>query len=137
MNEHSYAEQARNYAIRKYIEPSRRRHDSIVRIPVSDVHRSLGLVNRFPLVCNALRSQKFLRENNLLLEPSREGPPSGLGSRVVLIYRLGGEGQNTAHAEDSLLSSRGLLKDVFESLGGGEAFIRKERENFHGPGEDA
>jgi hypothetical protein len=30
---------------------------------------------------------------------------------------------------------RGVAKEVFGSLGGGEAFLRNERENFHGPGD--
>jgi hypothetical protein len=31
---------------------------------------------------------------------------------------------------------RGIAKEVFQSLGGGEAFIRGEREHFYGPGDD-
>jgi hypothetical protein len=31
------------------------------------------------------------------------------------------------------LRLRGTLKGVFQSLGGGEEFIRRERENFCGP----
>ena len=30
---------------------------------------------------------------------------------------------------------RGVAKEVFRSLGGGETFLRKERERFHGPGD--
>jgi hypothetical protein len=30
---------------------------------------------------------------------------------------------------------RGVAKEVFRSLGGGEAFLRKEREEFRGPGD--
>ncbi len=136
MSKNSYAEQVRAFALRKYIEPGRRRQDSIVRVPVSDVHRSLGFNNRFPLVCNALRAHKFLTANNLILE-NQEGPPSRQGARVVLIYRLKDDRQEVGKPEGSLLSSRGFLKDVFDSLGGGEAFIRKERENFYGPRDDA
>jgi hypothetical protein len=39
-------------------------------------------------------------------------------------------------AESLFLQLRGIAKEVFQSLGGGEAFIRKEREQFYGPGDD-
>jgi hypothetical protein len=32
---------------------------------------------------------------------------------------------------------RGIAKEVFQDLGGGEAFIRGEREHFYGPGDDS
>ncbi len=35
-------------------------------------------------------------------------------------------------AADSLLRLHGIAKDVFASLGGGEEFIRRERENWYG-----
>ena len=31
---------------------------------------------------------------------------------------------------------RGIAKEVFQDLGGGEAFIRSEREGFYGPGDE-
>ena len=31
---------------------------------------------------------------------------------------------------------RGLLKEEFDSLGGGEAFLRREREHFYEPDEE-
>jgi hypothetical protein len=45
--------------------------------------------------------------------------------------------QSEGPAEPSLLSLLGIGKEVFESLGGGEAFIRRERERFYDAGEDA
>ena len=45
--------------------------------------------------------------------------------------------QNSSETAGSLfLQLRGIAKDVFQSLGGGEAFIRKEREDFYGPGQE-
>ena len=32
---------------------------------------------------------------------------------------------------DAWLSVRGLLKDIYAEYGGGEAYIRKERESFY------
>jgi hypothetical protein len=37
-----------------------------------------------------------------------------------------------SETEIAFLRLRGIAKEVFRSLGGGEAFIRRERENFYG-----
>jgi 5-methylcytosine-specific restriction protein B len=132
----SYAEQVRSYAVGKFIGPGRKRRDPTVRIVAGEVHKALGLRNRYPLVCNALNSRKFLVENRLMLE-QREGPPSGQGARVVFTYRLldeKGPGSE-APVELPLSRYRGIAKEAFRSLGGGEAFIRSERDHFYGPGD--
>jgi hypothetical protein len=113
----------REYARRNYIEPARRRGDSRVQIVAGDVEKAVNLRNRTPLVCQALRSRKFLEENHLVIE-KEEGPPSGLGTRMKFSYRL----TEVTHAGQSpFLRLRGVAKDVFQSLGGGEAFLRGER----------
>jgi hypothetical protein len=91
------------------------------------VHKALSLTNRVPLVCAALTSKKFLVENNLRLI-SKTGPPSGQSTTVTLTYEILGTSQ--AVPADPFLGLRGIAKDVFKALGGGEAFIRKEREEF-------
>jgi hypothetical protein len=65
-------------------------------------------------------------------------PPSGMSTTVIFTYRLKDETGQTSSppTEWPFLRLRGIGKDVFQSLGGGEAFIRKEREQFYGPGED-
>jgi hypothetical protein len=129
--------QVRDYVLREYIKPGRRRRDVTVRIVAGEVHRALGLNNRFPTVCNALSARKFLEENRLVLE-KREGPPKGLGARVTFTFRLLDEQAPAAGepAQPSLMSLRGIGKELFESLGGGEAFIRREREHFYDADED-
>ncbi len=117
----------REHARKIYVEPARSRGDATVGILVKDVVRDLQLFNRTPLVCQALRSDKFLESNDLTIEKD-DGPPSGLGTTVNITYRLGGkhEAQSTA-VESPFLRARGVAKEVFASLGGGEAFIRAER----------
>jgi hypothetical protein len=130
----STTEHIREYAKNAIVEPARRQHLSIIRIVAGDVHKTLGLNNRVPLVCSALGSRKFQQENHLELI-SREGPPSGQSSRVTFTYRLidqAGEA-GAAPQEDQFLRLRGIAKEVFQSLGGGQAFLRKEREQFFGP----
>ena len=94
-----------------------------MQIVAGDVERAVNLRHRTPLVCQALRSRKFLEENHLVLD-KEEGPPSGLGTRMKFSYRL----IEVRHASQSpFLRLRGIAKEVFQSLGGGEAFIRGER----------
>ena len=111
----THADRVREHARLEYFEPARRRHESTIRIVAGDVQKAVRLSNRVSLVCQALKSHKFLDENHLVLE-KWDGPPSGMSTTVAFTYRLAEGG--------------------FQSLGGGEAFIRKEREEFYGPGED-
>jgi hypothetical protein len=126
------SDRIRDYVRREYIEPARRRREVAVRIVAGDVHRALHLTNRVPVVCSALSSKGFLKENRL--EMNREGPPSGLSTTVVFTYRFANEdsGKSPKPSRSPFYSFRGIAKDVFQALGGGEAFIRSEREQFHG-----
>jgi 5-methylcytosine-specific restriction protein B len=132
----THADHVREYARREYIEPARRRGESTVRIVAGDVQKAVKLSNRAALVCQALRSHKFLKENRLVLE-KWEGPPGGVSTTVKAVYRLEGEPEQPANPPDptGFLKYYGIAKEVYESLGGGEAFIRSEREAW-GSGED-
>ena len=127
----SLTDKIRDHARRQYIEAARRRREAVVQIVAGDVHKALGLSNRVPVVCNALASKSFLEENKIALE-SREGPPSGLSTTVKFTYRLLENGGTDA-ARSPFLGLRGVAKQVFQALGGGEAFIRAERDQFDKP----
>jgi hypothetical protein len=93
---------------------------------------------RVPAVCSALKTREFLDGNALRLV-SRTGPESGQSTTVTYTYEFldqetdrGGDSTSI----DAWLALRGIAKDVFASLGGGEAYIREERRNFYGPGKD-
>src|SRR5689334_22040965 len=88
----SHADRVREYARRHYIEPAKVRRQSTVRIVVGAIHKGVGLNNRVPLVCQALKSHKFLRENHLVLE-KMEGPPAGISTTVAFTYRLQDDAQ--------------------------------------------
>jgi hypothetical protein len=132
------ADLVREYARREYVEPAKARRESTIRIVAGDVQKGVRLSNRVPLVCQALKSRKFLNENHLVLE-KWEGPPSGMSTTVTFIYRLQDEPQQSAGepAVWPFLRLRGIAKEVFRDLGGGEEFLRKEREEFYGPGEES
>src|SRR5580658_2635924 len=130
----THADLVREYARREYIEPAKARQESTIRIVAGDVQKAVHLSNRVPLVCQALKSRKFLNENHLVLE-KWEGPPSGMSTTVVFTYRLLplASQATSPQPEWPFLKLRGIAKEVFSSLGGGEAFLQKERERFHGP----
>lgn len=124
-------EVVREYFRAHYVEPALRARKTSFEVIAGDVHRALGFKNRVPLVCQALTNTTFLTENNLILEKT-EGPPSGLGTRVRFSYRLTAA-VGEIRAESSFNRLRGAAKEVFQSLGGGEHFIRRERAEFYGP----
>lgn len=132
----THADRVREYARREFIEPARARHQVTVCVVAGDVQKAVHLSNRVPLVCQALKSHKFLTENHLLLE-KWEGPPSGISTTVIFTYRLLDITQpvSAQSAEWPFGKLRGVAKEVFQSLGGGEAFLRGERGEFYGPGD--
>lgn len=131
--------QVRGYVRERYIEPARRRGERQVTIVAGDVHRELGLQNRVPLVCNALKSRQLETECGVRVI-NVAGPPSGQSTtvRVTLDLTATGSSAQSGGTEDptsespllGLMAIRGILKDTFRQLGGGEAFIRREREAF-------
>ena len=123
----------RAHAVKEYVAVARRRGEKLVRIVAGDVHRALKLKNRVPNVCNALKSRIFLDLNLLAIEDV-SGPPSGMGTRVIYTYRLLDEKEPRVEAArtPSFEKLRGLLKESLQSLGGGETFLRNERNRFHG-----
>ena len=131
------ADRIRDHARTKYIEPSRRRGELTVTIVAGEVEKELGLQHLTPAVCSALKGRKFLERNHVTLE-KWEGPPSGQSTTVKFTYRLGNR-QSAAKPGESpvlrLLELWGIGKEVFESLGGGEAYLRSLREPFYAPGD--
>jgi hypothetical protein len=119
----------RRHAYEKYISAARRRREKTVAINVGEVHRALALNNRVPLVCAALGSKKFLTEHGLRIL-AKTGPPSGQSTTVTFTYEVVEEKQETASGLDAFLALRGIGKEIFASLGGGEAFLRQERTEF-------
>jgi hypothetical protein len=125
----------RRHAYEKYISAARRRREKTVAINVGEVHRALALNNRVPLVCAALGSKKFLTEHGLRIL-SKTGPPSGQSTTVTFTYEIVRPESQKPTAEEAWQSLRGIAKDIYASFGGGEAYLRQERANFYGLGQD-
>src|ERR1700733_5265198 len=102
----THADRVREFARTEYIEPARTRHESVVHIVAGHIQETLCISNRVSLVCQALRSSKFLDGNHLVLE-RWEGPPSGKSTTSrVAVY-----------------GAAGNREGCFTSLGGGEVLI--------------
>ncbi len=125
----------RQHAVETYLQAARRRGNRTFSVNVGTVHKALGLNNRVPLVCAALTSKKFLTRNGLKLI-SKTGPPSGQSTTVTYTYEFVGLEKGDPASLDPWLKARGIAKDIFAALGGGEAYLRAERANFYGPGKD-
>ncbi|MGH9527964.1 MAG: hypothetical protein ACRD2F_14895 [Terriglobales bacterium] len=122
------ADRIRQFAAEHYVGPARRQGRRELRIRSGDLHRTMGLRARVPAVCSALRSGQFLAANGLQLT-AEEGPPSGQGSNTGFAYRLDGAPQGTGFAEQ-FASLRGIARKTFAELGGGETWLRAERQAF-------
>jgi len=131
---HSDSDLVRQHAAEVYLRAARRRGDRTFSLNVGAIHKALGLNNRVPLVCAALTSKKFLVKNGLQLI-AKTGPPSGQSTTVTYTYEFIRAKQPPAAKNDPWIRLRGALKDVFAELGGGEAYLRKERDNFYPPRE--
>jgi len=129
VNKASCADLIREFAQRHYVEPARRRGDSVVEIVAGDIHKGLHLRNLVPNVCQALSGRRFREENGLVLE-RRDGPASGQSTTAKFVFRIANQTAPSVPAHSALLGLRGIAKDLFRDLGGGEAFIRSEREQF-------
>jgi len=128
----SIAEQVRQYAAKRWVEPARRRGIEHCEITAGVVHKALGLTNRVPGVCQALSSRIFLRQNRLVLT-ARTGPPGGQSTTVVFSYRLLPREQSLPGASNdtpSLWDLYGVAAADFARAGGGEAFLRNERRSW-------
>ena len=129
----SVSDLVREYAHDTYVSPARRQK-KIFAINVGEVHTAVSLRNRVPLVCQALKSEKFLQANALRLI-STAGPPSGQSTTVTYTYEFVDTNEPSSPTEDSWTKLRGVLKDVFAELGGGEAYLHAERSDFYRPKE--
>jgi hypothetical protein len=125
----SVSDLIRNYVSENYLKAAIRKGESSLAVNVGEVHRALKLTNRVPQVCSALESKKLLEENRLRIV-SKTGPPSGQSTTVTFTYEILPREAKDPGLTNPLMLVRGLAKDVFKQLGGGEAFIRSERRAF-------
>lgn len=124
----AYSDLVRDYVRQHPLQQARARGLKEFSVVSGEVHKALGLTNRVPTVCQALRSKRLLRENNLILK-SETGPPSGLSTTMVFTYSFAGTAPETSH-HHPLRALAGSGKKLWADWGGGESFLKKERSAF-------
>jgi hypothetical protein len=130
------ADDIRTYGRNKYVLPARNQKLRRFSIRAGDVVRDLKLYGRVPAVCSALGRSVFLKQNGLKLVEST-GPSSGQSTTVTYLYEFVDSTDSAAPSTDAWTELRGSLKDVFAEFGGGEAYLRGERENFYSDKENS
>jgi hypothetical protein len=128
-------EQTKRHVIARYVEPAREKGDQSIQVRVGNVQRELGWINRTPSVYSTLASREFQREAGVELIEKIGGPPSGGPSTTVqFVYRILEPIASLASPVAALPSASGLMElyglcaGTFKALGGGEEFLRRERE---------
>jgi len=137
MADYGSTDRVRRSATEQFVRPARQRGDKTVVIHSGAfekllVEQKLLQPNRFPIVCNALKSKRFSKENHLTLQEVKTPAASGQSSTVSFVYRLDPlEGPQSAPEDiGSFENLRGLLKRTYKQLGGADAFHSAERESW-------
>ncbi|MGC1871122.1 MAG: hypothetical protein WA700_09205 [Acidobacteriaceae bacterium] len=134
------ADAYREFANRRYVEPARRSGEKFVRIKSGDIVNGLALKNSTPNVCSAIESKIFERLSRVKLIGKRSSAPKGTSTTTEFTFEiLDVEGRGEAEPSPrrvTFADLEGIGKEAFAALGGGEAFIRSERENFYGDAPD-
>lgn len=130
----SDADQIREYAWIRYIEPARHRGETEIRIKSGDIVKGLNLKNKTPNVCTALRSKIFQTIYGVQLI-GEQGPQSGMSTTVTFTYRVlnGAQAKGPKSTSKSAFDRlRGIGKSLFKDPGDWEHSIQSDRRNFYG-----
>ena len=133
-------EATKRHVIEKYVNPARERGAETIQVRVGSVLKELGWTNRTPSVFSTLSSRAFQREAGMELIEKRGGPASGGPSTTVeFVYRLVPASAGVPVPKPSeppipngsgLKALFGILADTFRQLGGGEAYLKAERDSW-------
>ena len=130
------ADSIRSHVMEHYIGPARRRGEETITIVAKAILRDMQLRgDRAPSVCRALDAKKFCKEHDLELVKV-DGPKAKSSTTTAFTFRLGRRLDNSHHerAMQAIWNLRGAGKETFAALGGGERWLRRERESFYESG---
>jgi hypothetical protein len=126
----------REFANQRYVEPARRSGEKFVRIKSGEIVNGLALKNSTPNVCSAIESKIFERLGRVKLIGKKSSAPKGTSTTTEFTFEIldveGRGGGEPSPPRVTFADLEGIGKEAFAALGGGEAFIRRERENFYG-----
>jgi hypothetical protein len=138
----SPSEQTKKHVIANYVEPARSKGERVISVRVGNVQKELGWTNRTPSVFSTLSSKAFMREAGVELLEKKDGPASGGPSTTWLfVYELASDANaGTTFREDegvkAFYALRGIGREIFAQFGGGEAYLKAEREEFTLPSDE-
>lgn len=128
-------EQTKRHVIATYVTPARLKGEKTIQVKVGNVQKELGWTNRTPSVFSTLLSKDFQREAGVELIEKSGGPPSGGPSTTwQLVFHVLDKGETAAPTAkagpggEGLMALYGICAETFKALGGGEEFLRRERE---------
>jgi hypothetical protein len=111
------------------------RGEKTVQVKVGNVQKELGWTNRTPSVFSTLLSKDFQQEAGVELIEKSGGPPSGGPSTTwqFVFHVLDKDAAAAPMAKagpsgEGLMALYGICAETFKALGGGEEFLRRERE---------
>lgn len=136
----SLSEELQRYFHSHYVIPARERGQSQLEVKAGDIHNKLGWSRRVPLVCAALSSKKLQRNVGVRLT-EKEGPPSGQSPTVVFHFEILAvpnprKARNDERSKIDLMDLYGIGAEAFKQLGGGEAYLNRERDELRFPAEE-
>ncbi len=130
------SDRVRAYVTNHYIVPARQSGSSTVIVRAGDVHKAMKWdLKKVPQVCSALSTRKFLNGANVELL-KRKGPPSGQSTTVEFTFRLlqSEAGNHAPRPQDKPVANGaglekliGIFAKEYAELGGGEAYLKAER----------
>lgn len=128
-------EQTKRHVIATYVTPARLKGEKTIQVKVGNVQKELGWTNRTPSVFSTLLSKDFQQEAGVELIEKSGGPPSGGPSTTwQLVFHVLDHGEKPASAAEAapngegLMALYGLCAETFKALGGGEEYLRRERQ---------
>lgn len=124
------ADRIRAHVMERYVDPARGRGEETITVIAGAVLRELGLRGDYaPSVCSALRARKFCKENDLVLI-KEDGPRSKQSTTTAFTYRLLRNSTPDGTRRNAVWDLLGVGEETFAALGGGEHWLRREREAF-------
>jgi hypothetical protein len=125
----------KKHVIANYVKPALLKGEKTIHVRVGNVLKELGWTNRTPSVFSTLSSQTFQQEAGLELIEKRGGPPSGGPSTTwQFVFRILDKDEQAASDAKVVPNGKGLMDlygifaDAYKQLGGGEEYLRRERE---------
>lgn len=112
------ADEIRTFICEEYISHARNEGKKEISIRAGDIHQAMGLSNRMPAVCSALKS-KNLREIGQIEIKQIKAPPKGAGANFVATFEiLYGESKETTKQTllDTVISMKSKRSRVLTSL---------------------